>query len=179
MRRPMPRRRLLPVLLPFLLAITSGATPAFAQAAANQDVLAALLTEVRALRVAMEQMASAGPRIQIAFGRLQLQEQRVQTIIRHHTDVQEHVEAAQRQADDMAQQIEIAQDQLQQVTEPGRRQQLELELKVLTQQQKQLAAEVQRLRAEEIDLSQQVATEQNRWMEIEHMLEDLERTLKR
>jgi peptidoglycan hydrolase CwlO-like protein len=174
----MSRRRLLPVLLPFL-AIASGATPAFAQTAANQDVLAALLSEVRALRVAMEQMASAGPRIQIAFGRLQLQEQRVQTLIRRHTDVQERVQSAQRQADDITQQIEIVQESLQQITEPGHRAQVENELKVLTQQQKQAGLEVQRLRGEEIDLAQQVATEQNRWMEIDHTLEDLERSLKR
>jgi hypothetical protein len=166
------------MLLSFL-AIASGATPAFAQAAANQDVLAALLSEVRALRVAMEQMASAGPRIQIAFGRLQLQEQRVQTIIRRHADVQERVESAQRDADNITQQIELFQDELPQVTDQARRQLMERELLVMTQHQKQVAAEVQRLRVEEIDLAQQVATEQNRWMDFDRSLQELERTLKR
>ena len=37
----------------------------------------ALLTEVRGLRVAMEQMTSAGARVQLALGRLQLQESRL------------------------------------------------------------------------------------------------------
>jgi hypothetical protein len=37
----------------------------------------ALLREVDGLRVAMEQKASAGPRVQLAIKRLQLQEQRV------------------------------------------------------------------------------------------------------
>ena len=60
------------------------ATPAAEQASAGQssDTLAALLVEVRGLRAAMEQMASAGPRVQLAMGRLQLQEQRVNTLVR-------------------------------------------------------------------------------------------------
>src|SRR3972149_2796185 len=35
----------------------------------DSDVLPALLTEVRGLRAAIEQMASAGPRVQLALGR--------------------------------------------------------------------------------------------------------------
>src|SRR3954465_8684292 len=35
--------------------------------APREDVLAALLIEVRGLRVAMEQMAAAGPRVQLAL----------------------------------------------------------------------------------------------------------------
>ena len=40
----------------------------------NQDVLAQLLVEIRGLRATMEQMGSAGPRVQLALGRIQLQE---------------------------------------------------------------------------------------------------------
>ena len=43
----------------------------------NQDTLGALLVEVRGLRGAIEQMASVGPRVQLAMGRLQLHEQRL------------------------------------------------------------------------------------------------------
>ena len=38
----------------------------------NQDTLGALLVEVRGLRSAIEHMASVGPSIQLAMGRLQL-----------------------------------------------------------------------------------------------------------
>ena len=57
-----------------LLAVCALRTPLAGQAAvtSNQDTLAALLVEVRGLRAAMEQMASAGPRVQLAFGRLQM-----------------------------------------------------------------------------------------------------------
>src|SRR3954451_5286596 len=46
------------------------------------DVLPTLLIEVRDLRGAMEEMAAAGPRVQLALGRVQLQEQRINTLIR-------------------------------------------------------------------------------------------------
>jgi hypothetical protein len=49
---------------------------------APPDVLTALLIEVRGLRAAMQQMASAGPRSQLALGRVQLQEQRIEAQFR-------------------------------------------------------------------------------------------------
>ena len=60
-----------------LIALALGATihlPA-AQGATRQvqpqeEDLPALLVEVRGLRAAMEQMASAGPRVQLALGRV-------------------------------------------------------------------------------------------------------------
>ena len=54
----------------------------------------ALLTEVRGLRHAMEQMAAAGPRVQLALGRLQLQEQRVNTLVRRLETVRDALSAA-------------------------------------------------------------------------------------
>ena len=48
----------------------------------KDDVLPQLLVEVRGLRAAMEQMASAGPRVELALGRLQLQEQRIANEVR-------------------------------------------------------------------------------------------------
>ena len=57
------------------------------QPAPAPEVLTALLTEVRGLREAMEQLASAGPRLQLTLGRLQLQEQRITTLVRRLDDV--------------------------------------------------------------------------------------------
>jgi hypothetical protein len=48
----------------------------------NEDVLPQLLIEVRGLRAASEQMASAGPHVQLLLGRVQLQEQRIGNQIR-------------------------------------------------------------------------------------------------
>jgi hypothetical protein len=57
------------VLLPLVCALL--ATPP-----AQESTSAQLLQEVRRLREAIETMVSTGARVQIVFGRLQLQEQR-------------------------------------------------------------------------------------------------------
>ena len=51
--------------------MAAAQTPGASQ---SGDIMPALLQEVRGLRVAMEQMTSAGARVQLALGRLQLQE---------------------------------------------------------------------------------------------------------
>src|SRR6478672_2344919 len=74
------------------------------QASASQeDVLPALLVEVRGLRAAMEQMASAGPRVQLALGRVQLQEQRVNNLLRRLEESRTHLAEAQRNYDRLQQ----------------------------------------------------------------------------
>lgn len=51
------------------------------QTASPPDILSALLIEVRGLRAALEQMATAGPRVQLALGRVQL------IVIAHRRDL--------------------------------------------------------------------------------------------
>ena len=67
------------------------------------DVLPALLVEVRGLRAAMEQMAAAGPRVQLALGRVQLQEQRINNLIRRLDEVRVTLAAAQANYDHLRQ----------------------------------------------------------------------------
>ena len=160
-----------------LIAGTSA--PVSGQTPPNQDTLAALLSEVRALRTAMEQMASAGPRIQIAFGRLQLQEGRVQTLVRRHLDVREQLASAEREADLFVAQYEVLQGEARETQDLERRRALERELPHAKAQQEQLVGEAQRLRGLEAELAQQVASEQARWMELYTALEELERALRR
>src|SRR5690349_24953805 len=73
-----------------------GSTP-------QEDVLPALLTEVRGLREAMEQMASAGPRVQLALGRVQLQEQRVNNLLRRVEEIRSRLAESQRNYDHLQQ----------------------------------------------------------------------------
>ena len=61
-------------------------------------ILPSLLVEVRGLRAAIEQMASAGPRVQLALGRLQLQEQRLNTLIVKLDGIRDKLVMNQRQA---------------------------------------------------------------------------------
>jgi len=87
-------KRVLAVLLTAVLVGVAGwgvTLAGQAPAGQEQDLTAALLVEVRGLRQAMERMASAGPRIQLALGRLQLQEQRVNAMLRRHDEVRAHI----------------------------------------------------------------------------------------
>lgn len=148
--------------------------------AASADVLGALLVEVRGLRAAMEQMASAGPRIELALGRLQLQEQRVNNLLRRQTEVRERLATAEREADAVAGQMEGMQQVLQQgALDENERRGLQQELAADKRRYTQMQTDVQRLRAEEADVAQLVATEQGRWTEINQQLEALERALAR
>lgn len=69
------RRTFALVTIALMLMLTGLATSILARQTSQQpDVLNALLVEVRGLRAAMEELASAGPRVQLSMGRLQLQE---------------------------------------------------------------------------------------------------------
>src|ERR1051326_9024222 len=70
--------------------------PVRAQQATGADVLPALLAEVRGLRVAMEQMASASAQSQLLVGRLQLQETRMTGMIRRLDTVRDSLASAEQ-----------------------------------------------------------------------------------
>ncbi len=161
------------------VALMAVRIPASAQTTGNADVMAALLEEVRGLRAAMEQMASAGPRVQLAMGRLQLQEQRVNAAIRRADDVHERrVEAERALAEVRLQQSEM-QNAAERATDPGERQALEAQLRMLKEGLAQRGADLQRATNEESEAAAALATEQSRWTEINQRLDELERALAR
>src|SRR6476469_9408866 len=80
------------------IAIAGGAFAVRGSAQAPQpsgpDVLPALLQEVKGLRAAMEQMATSNAHAQLLVGRLQLQESRMNSMIRRLDTVRdEHAKA--------------------------------------------------------------------------------------
>jgi chromosome segregation ATPase len=148
--------------------------------ATDQDVLPALLVEVRGLRAAMEQMASAGPRVQLALGRLQLQEQRVKNLLRRIESVQNEVAGAIQETDKARQEVSRLEGALKSGNlPPDERQHVEQILPMFRANTAQAAAKVQRLQVEESGLTQELATEQSRWNEINQRMEELERALTR
>lgn len=151
------------------------------QAAAPASVLDALLAEVRSLRVAMEQMASAGPRVQLALGRLQLQEQRVNTLVRRLEGIRAQITDTERLRDTLVQRNQQFEAAVREDTAPDERRRREFE-QVASQHKGELAraiADLQRLNTEEASVTGEVATEQGRWTEINQRLEELERALTR
>ncbi len=162
-----------------MVAGASGVVARQAQAARDQDVLQALLVEVRGLRAAMERMVSVGPRVQLALGRLQLQEQRVNTLLRRHDEITQNIESAQAQAARMGEGLSRLEDEQRRETDPARRDDLEAEMKSVKAMAAQANAQLQRLQADEATLAAQIATEQSRWMDISSQLDALERSLQK
>jgi capsule polysaccharide export protein KpsE/RkpR len=93
-------------------ALAHGTPVQLAASTASADVLPALLTEVRGLRAAMEQVASAGPRVQLALGRVQLQEQRINNLIRRLDEVRASSVEAQTNHDQMQEAIRSIETEL-------------------------------------------------------------------
>jgi len=162
-------------------AAMGGSLVARAQpAAAQPDVLNALLTEVRGLRAAMEAMASAGPRVQLLLGRVQLQEQRILNQTRRLDAVTANLAAARRQLVPLTERVKALTEDLKDPNRtPGDIKGTEYELSKVKPEWTLVNAEVQRLAAEESYLTQDLAGEQNRWTDFNQKLEELERALAR
>ena len=140
------------------------------------EILPALLSEMRALRTAMEQMASAGPRVQLALGRLQLQEQRVNTLIRRLETVRDALSTAQRELGEHQEQLARFELMAKDASHPARDDVSQM-IDASRREVARASADVQRLTAEESSVAGDIATEQGRWTEINHRVEELERTL--
>jgi chromosome segregation ATPase len=159
-------------------ALQRGLSAQAPRAAQGQDVLPELLAEVRGLRAAMEQMASSGPRVQLALGRLQLQEQRVNNLLRRIETVRTSLAAAQRDEEKSRQDLALREEEFKSAPEPMQR---AMEQIVATGKaaHARAATELQRLQVDESGIVQELATEQGRWSDINHRMEELERALTR
>ena len=142
----------------------------------SQDVLPALLAEVKGLRAAMEQMAGAGPRVQLSVGRLQLQEGRIAGMIRRLDTVRDRLSTARRELEGFkgAQKMMEGSEQSKQGEE---KEDFGPILAGMKNQAAAAQANVDRLAAEEVQLTQELAAEQARWVEINQRLDELERAL--
>jgi chromosome segregation ATPase len=145
----------------------------------NQDTMGALLVEVRGLRSAIEQMASVGPSIQLAMGRLQLHEQRINTLVRRADGLRDALVAAHKQTGELQDRLRNGQRELEDNPEAQRRSQLQAFMADHKLQLARATAEIQRLQTEEADAASQIASEQARWADINQRLEELDRALRR
>jgi hypothetical protein len=144
----------------------------------NDDVLPALLTEVRGLRAAMEQMASAGPRIQLFVSRLQLQEGRMNAMIRRLDSTREKLAEEQSVLARIQEDLKGFETALATGT-PDANVRAEFP-QMIAQRRREVTTHrtaVARLVAEEAQLAQDLALEQGRWSEINQRLDELERSL--
>ena len=162
------------------IAFVGGAGMFPAGAGAQQpDLSKELLAEVRGLRVAMEQLASAGPRVQLMFGRLQLQEQRINDQVRKLDVLRTQLKKAQDEEREQRAQIQRFEDFVRANPGSDEREDLEKSLPQMRKHLVTLTADTQRLLMDEANLSSLIATEQNRWTDINRALDELDRTLSR
>ena len=154
-----------------------AARPLTGQQPQSQDVMSALLVEVRGLRAAMERMASAGPRVQLAMGQLQLQEQRVTAMLRRLDTIRDQKTNAEREVTDMRSRVEQVEETADRAEDPKARKQAALEVQEVKRMVERSGTDLQRFAAEEAELSNAIAAEQSRWADINRRLEELERAL--
>ncbi len=172
-------RRIL-VMATVAVAALGGSLAGRAQSSsASADTLSSLLIEVRGLRAAMEQLVSAGPRVQLAMGRLQLQEQRVTEMTRRLDDVKNRLAGLQKQSDSEEEETKMLEETIPRTTDPKRQQELEMALKHMKFAARERSPELQRLQGEQAALAQDLANEQTRWMDLNQRLDELERALRK
>src|SRR5258708_27024989 len=141
----------------------------------SDDLLPALLAEVKGLRAAMAQMASAGPRVQLFVGRLQRQEERTSGMVGRLDTVRDTRAGSRQRLDALKGQLKMFESERQ----PGGQHEAEMATMVPGKKREVAAAQanVDRLVAEEAQLTQDVTSEQARWVEINQRLDELERAL--
>jgi chromosome segregation ATPase len=137
-----------------------------------------LLGEVRLLRQAIESLAGTNARVQIVFGRLQLQDQRTATAARRLDDLRSAMAGISMRAGGMADSIK----ELEAAVADGRRkpeeiEALQQELTMAQREAQRLEAERARLVNEESEAAGILNQEQGRWSDLNRQLEELERAL--
>ena len=171
------RRTLALVSIGSVLILTSLGTSIVArQPSAQPDVLSALLVEVRGLRAAMEQLAAAGPRVQLTMGRLQLQEQRINTLVRRLDEIRDRRNGVEVAFASQKMELSALEDA---VKRDGASREYDIQIKGLKMSLADSRAQLERAQNEESSLAQEIATEQGRWSEINQRLEELDRALSR
>lgn len=158
--------------------VISGAFVSRLPAQQQTSPQAELLTEVRLLRQAIESLTGVNARVQIVFGRLQLQEQRTAAAMQRYDRARELVAQKSREISGMADHLKS----LESMMSDGRRkpdeiEQAQRESAMVTRALEQLEQDRLRLNGEETEAGSALNQEQGRWSDLNRQLEELERAL--
>ena len=155
----------------------TGAVEAAGQAGQRPDPITALLAEVHALRVAMEQSATIGARVQLTLARLNIEEQRIAQLVTQLDQVRRESSATALEAQKLADQLAELDKALQTATEEKVRKSYEYEQADV---KRKLAAQSrleQQHQTRENETARALSTEQARWVDLNARLDELERLL--
>jgi hypothetical protein len=159
------------------LAVTFTVVAAPQPTAQAPEPLTALLTEVHALRLAMEQAATLAPRVQLTLARLNIEEQRIALLAGQLDQVRREMSAASLEGQKLADRIPEIEKGLQTAADPQTRRSWEYEQENVKRQVAAQARLEQRLRERENEAAQALSTEQARWVDLNARLDELERLL--
>jgi len=160
------------------LVLATGYTVLAASQTGSPDPISALLAEVRALRIAMEQTATVTPRVQLTVARLNIEEQRIAHLMTELSSVQRELASVMLEVQKLADHRTEVEKMLQtESSDEKRKEALGYELEDVKHRTAALSRTEQMLRSRETETSQAVATEQARWIDLNGRLDELERLL--
>jgi uncharacterized coiled-coil protein SlyX len=168
------------LLLVGLVARVAAQAPAGSAAKPTEAAPDALLQEVRALRDDIQRYAGATIRVQLLLARLQLQEQRINSMGAQVAEVRNQIAGNARQQAEMADKVKRYTSLLDNPAAgfpPEQQKDIQNSIPVWRVDLQRFQAEGQRLAAQEADLSSQISTEQARWMDFNTRLDELEKSL--
>lgn len=160
-----------------LFAGVVGMTVPLIAQSGGGDTLAALLSEVHQLRIAMERAATTTPQIQLLGTRLAVQNERLARADQDHENVRQELETISSTIAQMGAQVQELERLAAQEANPEQQRRMESEQGAAKRQITELTAREQRLRARESDLAAALSAEQNQWADLNRRLDDAERVL--
>ena len=163
----------------FVAAIaTSGAFVARVPAQQPASIQTELLAEVRMLRQSIEMLTGVNARVQIVFGRLQLQEQRVESAAKRLDVARLQASASMQRLTDATDHIKALEGAVNDTRrKPEEIDQMQRELRSARRELERIETERLRLTAEETDAAGVLNQEQGRWSDLNRQLDELERIL--
>ena len=158
--------------------IASGAFIARVPAQQPASLQTELLTEVRLLRQSIEMLAGTNARVQIVFGRLQLQEQRTEAAAKRIETAKQARYVFHMRADPQFDRIKEIEEQLADTRlKPEELDELRRELAMMKRATARLEPERAQLMQDQADAEAILNQEQGRWSDLNRQLEELERAL--
>jgi chromosome segregation ATPase len=137
----------------------------------------ALLAEVRAIRADLNNAAGSSIRTQLLVARLQLQEQRINTVARQLSDVQSQLSATGLAP--MTARLRQLETMLRGTLSQEERQSAEQEMTELKLSMEDAQRRADGLSAQEATLTNAFSAEQSRWLELSERLDQIERDIAR
>lgn len=144
----------------------------------NDQILKELLTEVRALRLALQRSAFSNTRFQMLIERLRVEQTHVDSIRRDLEGTRSQLAELQSAKPRMEQQVKDAEDELDRVTDPNARADLESRIKAMKSGFARIVPEEERLRNREATLDNELQASQIKLNDLNSQLDSLMSELK-